>query len=100
MAKGTKFKGTKLVGYRIPTQGLNSMSAMEVVGYLPDFMADLIITPKDFTKQMGSDFDVDKIYIHRWYEDKRGNHYNIESVQAEWKAITDSAIAKESDPIR
>lgn len=50
-------------GYRIPTQGLNSMSYVKVVGFLPKAMGDLIIAPREWTKQMGSDFDVDKIYM-------------------------------------
>ena len=54
----------QLIGYRIPTQGFNSMSAIEVVGFLPDYMGDLIIAPADFTAQMGSDFDIDKLYVH------------------------------------
>lgn len=56
----------KLFGFRIPTQGLNSMSYMEVVGFLPDSQGDLLIAPRDFTKQMGSDFDIDKLYTYMY----------------------------------
>lgn len=52
--------------FRIPTQSRNSMSAIEVVGFLPEAMGDLIIAPRDFTKQMGSDFDVDKLYTYMY----------------------------------
>lgn len=55
----------ELIGYRIPTQGHNSMSYIEIVGFLPKGMGDLIIASKDWTKQMGSDFDIDKLYTHR-----------------------------------
>lgn len=55
----------KLIGYRIPTQGYSSMSMIEVVGFLPDYVGDLVIAPKEFITQMGSDFDIDKIYIHK-----------------------------------
>ncbi len=63
------------IGYRIPTQGHNSMAYIEIVGFLPEHMADLIIASKDFTKQMGSDFDIDKLYIHFNYSstDESGN---------------------------
>jgi len=55
----------KLIGYRIPTQGYSSMSMIEVVGFLPDYVGDLVIAPKEFISQMGSDFDIDKLYIHK-----------------------------------
>jgi hypothetical protein len=56
----------QLFGFRIPTQSRNSMSAVEVVGFLPEAMGDLILAPRDFTKQMGSDFDVDKLYTYMY----------------------------------
>lgn len=51
-------------GYRIPTQGHNSMSGLEIVGFLPNTFANTIIAPKDLVVQMGMDFDIDKIYTH------------------------------------
>lgn len=54
----------EVIGYRIPTQGHNSMAFIEVVGFLPSYMVKSVIASKDFTKQMGSDFDIDKLYIH------------------------------------
>ncbi|TXG85198.1 MAG: hypothetical protein E6R13_02285, partial [Spirochaetes bacterium] len=84
----SKYKGKQMVGYRIPTQGLNSMSAMEIVGYLPDYMGDLLIAPKDFTKQMGSDFDIDKIYTHTWYESFNGKKYDVESIKKEYNKLS------------
>lgn len=50
------------LGFRIPNHGHNTMMAFEVVGFLPENMGDIIIAPRDFTKQMGSDFDIDKLY--------------------------------------
>ena len=51
--------------YRIPTQGHNSMSSVEIVGFLPSYMGDTIIASKDWVTQMGSDFDIDKVFMHR-----------------------------------
>lgn len=51
------------VGYRIPTQGMSSMFSFVVADVLPQQAGDLIIVPKEFTAQTGSDFDVDKIYM-------------------------------------
>jgi hypothetical protein len=55
-----------IFGFRIPTQGLNSMMMMEIVGFLPREMGDLMIASRDLTKQMGSDFDVDKLYTYQY----------------------------------
>jgi len=52
------------IGFRIPYQGSNSSMRLKVVGFLPESMGDLVIVPAEFTKQMGSDFDVDKLYIY------------------------------------
>lgn len=51
------------VGYRIPTQGLSSTFAFVVADVLPEQSGDLIIVPREFTAQTGSDFDVDKLYL-------------------------------------
>ena len=55
-----------LFGFRIPTQGHNSMSSVEIVGFLPEESGDLLLAPRDFTVQMGSDFDVDKLYTYMY----------------------------------
>ena len=64
-----------LIGARIPNQGHSSQLAIEVVGFLPHNMGDLIIVPGEITKQMGSDFDVDKLYTYIYNNviDKSGN---------------------------
>ena len=51
------------VGYRIPTQGMSSMFAFQVADVLPEQVGDLIIVPREFTAQTGSDFDVDKLFL-------------------------------------
>lgn len=54
----------KAFGMRIPNQGPNSTAAIEIVGFLPPQAGDLIIAPADFVIQMGSDFDIDKLYVY------------------------------------
>lgn len=56
----------KLFGFRIPTQGHNSMASIEISGFLPEVCGDLMIAPKDFTVRMGSDFDVDKLFTYNY----------------------------------
>jgi len=55
----------QLIGARIPNQGHNSMMAMEIVGFTPEQMGDIIIVPSAITGQMGSDFDVDKLFTYK-----------------------------------
>lgn len=49
-----------MISFRIPTSGHQSASRIEIVGFLPFENGDLMIVPKNFTKQKGLDFDVDK----------------------------------------
>lgn len=46
--------------YRTPTSSHVSASIVEIVGILPPESGDLMIVPKNFTKQKGLDYDVDK----------------------------------------
>lgn len=50
--------------FRIPTSGHVSMSQIEIVGFLPEESGDLLIVPKNFTQQMGLDFDIDKQNVY------------------------------------
>jgi hypothetical protein len=55
----------RIFGMRIPNQGPNSTANMEIAGFLPEGSGDLIIASRDLTKQMGSDFDIDKLYSYQ-----------------------------------
>lgn len=93
--KGTKTDGTKSnpkpfgIGYRIPTQGMSSMFSYTVADVLPEQCGDLIVVPREFTAQTGSDFDVDKIYLANFSYDKEGN---IEKEEAS-KPLTKGMVA-------
>ena len=56
----------EIFGYRIPTSGVNLISTIKVVGFLPANYGDIVIAPSEFIVQMGSDFDVDKLYSHMY----------------------------------
>lgn len=75
----------ELFGFRIPTQGHNSMMMMEIVGFLPQEMGDLLIASKDLTIQMGSDFDVDKLYTYQYnvYQKEDGSFVDVREVSEE-----------------
>ena len=82
----------QLFGMRIPNQGPNSQAWIEIVGFLPEQSGDLIITTRDFVVQMGSDFDVDKLYtyMYGYYFDNDGNI----KVHREKKETNESDVLK------
>ena len=77
------------VGYRIPTQGMSSTFAFRVADVLPEQSGDVIIVPREFTAQTGSDFDVDKIYLATM-SFKNGV---LEEVEGDLASSTKGAIA-------
>ena len=48
-----------LFSFRTPTSSHVSGSSIEIVGILPPECGDLMIVPKNFTKQKGLDYDID-----------------------------------------
>lgn len=51
-----------LIGYRIPTEGKQSICVMKVVGFTDDAQGSTIVVPDDWVAQTGSDFDIDSVY--------------------------------------
>lgn len=51
-----------MIGYRIPTEGKQSVCIMKVVGFTDDSLGSTIIVPDDWVAQTGSDFDIDSVY--------------------------------------
>ncbi len=51
-----------LIGYRIPTEGKQSVCVMKVVGFIDDAQGSTIVVPDDWVSQTGSDFDIDSVY--------------------------------------
>ena len=52
-----------LFGYRVPTQGQNSIFKIRIVDFLPEQAGDIIQLPLEFTTVTGSDFDIDKLFV-------------------------------------
>jgi hypothetical protein len=63
------------IGFRIPTQDMNSIEALEIVGFLPEWMGSSVMVPEALVTKAGSDFDVDKLnmYLKNIYLDAEGN---------------------------
>lgn len=71
-----------LIGYRIPTEGKQSVCIMKVVGFLDDAQGSTIVVPDDWVSQTGSDFDIDSVYGIQ-YNTYIGRDGNIK--RATWK---------------
>ena len=52
----------EIIGYRIPTEGKQSIIKMKVVDFLDESQGSTIILSDEWVAQSGSDFDVDTIY--------------------------------------
>lgn len=88
--KNGKFGLNDLIGYRIPTEGKQSMCNMKVVGFIDDSLGSTIIVPDDWVSQTGSDFDIDSVYAIT-YEVKKLNSgklikrkYNDNPTEKDW----------------
>lgn len=70
-----------LIGFRIPTQGPNSIEKIRVKGFLPESYGNMIIVPAQITTKSGSDFDIDKInlYFPNFTIDENGQPKYVES---------------------
>ena len=53
----------RLLGYRIPQQGKSSMLVMKIRKLLPESAVSSIRVPAGITTMMGSDFDIDKMFV-------------------------------------
>lgn len=71
-----------MIGYRIPTEGKQSIGVMKVVGLLDETQGSTIVVPNDWVLQTGADFDIDSIYgiYHAAYFDKEGKPHKVEYI--------------------
>jgi len=62
------------IGFRIPSQGLNSFDVFRITGFTDPSLGDIIVVPSEVTTKAGSDFDVDKLntYLKNFYLDENG----------------------------
>ena len=55
----------RIFGLRIPSQDKQSGVNIEWVDEIPEYYGNTIIAPKEIQYLSGSDYDIDKLYIHR-----------------------------------
>jgi len=61
------------IGFRIPTQALNSIDSIRIAGFLDSQWGDMIVVPSEIVAKAGSDFDIDKLnlFLANYYIDKK-----------------------------
>lgn len=69
----------EIIGYRIPTEGKQSVCVMKVVAFTDDALGSTIVVPDGWVAQTGSDFDIDSVYGITWetFLDKKGNLHKV-----------------------
>ena len=74
-----------MIGYRIPTEGKQSVAVMKVVGLLDESQGSTIVVPDEWVLQTGADFDIDSIYgiYHTAYFDEKGKPHKVEYIEGE-----------------
>lgn len=80
-----------MIGYRIPTEGKQSVAVMKVVGLLDESQGSTIVVPDEWVLQTGADFDIDSIYgiYHTAYFDENGKPHKVEYIEGEDKAAVE-----------
>lgn len=81
----------EIIGYRIPTEGKQSVAIMKIVGFIDDSMGSTIIVPDDWVSQTGSDFDIDSVYTitHEHFTTKSGEVKKYEYKKSNKRDIYD-----------
>lgn len=90
------------LSYRIPSTGLNSAVGFKVVGYYPSKGKgdNIIVGPEEIVTQMGSDFDVDSLFVITRAKEKgvpvgyvlQGNKYLFMPTEAELEAPSEKLL--------
>lgn len=80
-----------MIGYRIPTEGKQSVAVMKVVGLLDESQGSTIVVPDEWVLQTGADFDIDSIYgiYYTATFDKNGKPQKVEYIEGEDDAAVD-----------
>jgi hypothetical protein len=71
------------LGFRIPTQGMNSIESIIIKGFLPTSSGNMVVVPSEIVGKSGSDFDIDKlnIYLPNYFIDRKGDNIFIRYVK-------------------
>ena len=81
--KGLDSELLMALGFRIPTQGMNSIESIIIKGFLPTSSGNMVVVPSEIVGKSGSDFDIDKlnIYLPNYFIDRKGDDFFIRYVK-------------------
>ena len=82
------------LGYRIPTEGKQSIAILKVVGFTNDCLGSTIVVPDDWVTQTGSDFDVDSVYGISWemYKEVKDGKITLHKIPFEEGTVNDENL--------
>lgn len=106
MFKGADLKNIdpkilNLVGVRTPTEGYKNIEAIEVAGFLPREVGNLVVTPSEIVVKSGSDYDVDKLTLYIPNSIKIGNKYKyIPTDEKGLKKLYDEWVKNYQDKLK
>ena len=63
-AEGLPIELFQFVGYRIPTQGMNTIEHLEVIEFLDPLNGEAMQLPSELVAKSGGDYDIDKINVY------------------------------------
>jgi len=81
-----------LIGYRIPQQGKSSTIVLKVRNILPPSHKASVRVPGAITTMMGSDFDIDKLYVLFPEATRKGR--SVQKVDVDYNALKDAEAVK------
>ena len=86
----------EIIGYRIPTEGKQSVCVMKVVGFTDDALGSTIVVPDGWVAQTGSDFDIDSVYGIHWetFFDKKGNLHKVDNSTSDRDSYNNFILSK------
>lgn len=69
----------EIIGYRIPTEGKQSVCYMKIADFTDEAYGSTIVVPDDWVSQTGADMDGDSVYgiQYKTYKDKDGKVHKI-----------------------
>lgn len=88
------------IGFRIPTQGMNSIENIVIKGFLPKEAGDTVVVPSEIVGKAGSDFDIDKLnmYLSNYYiADGKINYLEDGLTTEQLTAIAKKIYAENTD---
>ncbi len=89
-----------MIGYRIPTQGINSIEHMIVSEFLPPVAGNIIIPPAEIVAKSGSDYDIDKLSVFRPSFDRNGELIDQNTVDELKKQLDDKKLNRNIDVLK